>query len=500
MTARCPHERILTGARAAVRADADYVLYWMTSARRTAWNWSLDRAVEWCVELNRPLLVFEPLRAGYPWACARHSAFVVDGMLDNAAAFRAAGIAYYPYVEPTHGAGRGLLEALAAHACVVVADDYPHFFLPRMLEAAEARSGVRMERVDSNGVHPMRATSDRAFATAASFRRELQRTLWPRLRSRPSSEPLAASVARGAVVPGHVLARWPAADPRRGADAIVATTDVPETPARASMRGGRVAGLARLDAFVSTDLVRYDTDRNEVDGSAASGLSPYLHFGHIAGAEVVARVLDTNAVDLRAPAAPATGSRAGWWSAPPGAEAFLDQVVTWRELGFNRCVASEGRNDTFESLPDWARATLERHAVDERPVRYELGDLERSATDDPLWNAAQRQLATEGVMHNYLRMLWAKRILEWAPHPATAVEWAFELNDRYALDGRDPNSVTGITWAFGRYDRPWGPERPIFGTIRYMSSANTYRKLDVREYLRRYGPPVDPLPLFAPRG
>jgi deoxyribodipyrimidine photo-lyase len=169
----------------------------------------------------------------------------------------------------------------------------------------------------------------------------------------------------------------------------------------------------------------------------------------------------------------------------PSAEGFLDQAVTWRELGFNFCSRRDDY-DRFESLPDWAKTTLARHAADPRTEVYDLDTFSASATHDPLWNAAQTQLRREGRIHNYMRMLWGKKILEWTRSPEEAAEIMIALNDRYALDGRDPNSYSGIFWVLGRYDRPWGPERPIFGTVRYMSSANTARKFDVRGYLRRY--------------
>jgi deoxyribodipyrimidine photo-lyase len=167
-------------------------------------------------------------------------------------------------------------------------------------------------------------------------------------------------------------------------------------------------------------------------------------------------------------------------------EGFLDQLVTWRELGFNTCWHRPD-HDRYETLPDWARRTLARHAGDPRQHLYTTDQLAAAATHDPLWNAAQRQLVREGRLHNYLRMLWGKKILEWTTEPREALEVMLELNNRYALDGRDPNSTSGIFWVLGRYDRPWGPERPVFGTVRYMSSANTARKVSVRAYLERYG-------------
>jgi deoxyribodipyrimidine photo-lyase len=177
----------------------------------------------------------------------------------------------------------------------------------------------------------------------------------------------------------------------------------------------------------------------------------------------------------------------GWWGLSEPAEMFLDQLVTWRELGYNFC-SHRVDYDRYESLPVWALTTLEKHAPDPRPHRYALPVLEAGETHDPLWNAIQRQLVRDGWFHNYLRMLWGKKILEWSTHPRDALDAMVQLMNRYSLDGRNPNSYTGYFWVLGRYDRPWGPERPIFGTVRYMSSASTARKVRVREYLRRYAP------------
>jgi deoxyribodipyrimidine photo-lyase len=179
------------------------------------------------------------------------------------------------------------------------------------------------------------------------------------------------------------------------------------------------------------------------------------------------------------------GKRSGWWGLSADAEAFLDELVTWRELGLNFC-AQRADYDRYESLPAWARATLERHARDRRPHVYALEQLERAQTHDELWNAAQNQLRVEGRIHNYLRMLWGKKILHWSASPREALAILIELNNKHALDGRDPNSYSGIFWTLGRFDRPWGPEREVFGTVRYMSSESTRRKLRVEDYVARW--------------
>jgi deoxyribodipyrimidine photo-lyase len=179
------------------------------------------------------------------------------------------------------------------------------------------------------------------------------------------------------------------------------------------------------------------------------------------------------------------GARSGWWGTSAPAEAFLDQLVTWRELGYVFC---HRRPDhaRYDSLPDWCRATLAEHESDPRPHLYDLDAFDAADTHDDLWNAAQNQLRHEGRIHNYLRMLWGKKILHWSESPRAALEVMIELNNRYAVDGRDPNSYSGIFWVLGRFDRAWGPERPVFGKVRYMASANTRRKLRVGAYLERW--------------
>ena len=486
----------LTAVNDAPIGRGRFVLYWMIAARRSSYSHALDHALSRAAELDRPLVILEPLRAGYPWASDRLHAFVLAGMADNAAAFAAAGITYVPYVEPEPGRGRGLVEALARHACLVVTDEQPGFFLPRMVAAAGARLGVRLEQVDGNGLLPLRA-ADRAYPSAATFRRHLQRVLAPHLAADPSPSPLTRPpvAACGADVPGAILRRWPpAAEALLRGDAAalaaaLAALPIDHAVAPVPLRGGARAASRALDDFVAHRLARYAEARNETDpdAGAASGLSPYLHFGHVGAHAAAARVWRATGWDpARLAGARVTGRRVGWWGLPAGAEAVLDELVTWRELGYGFCFHRRDF-DRWSSLPAWARATLDAHAADPRPHLYTRQKLERAETHDPIWNAAQRQLLGEGRIHNYLRMLWGKKVLEWSRSPRAALATLIELNNKYAVDGRDPNSYSGIFWTLGRFDRPWGPVRPIFGTVRYMSSDATRRKLDLDAYLRRWG-------------
>ena len=481
-----PPERLRLLNEAPLRPRGSFVLYWMTAARRPGWNFALDRAVELARELDRPLVVLEPLRVDYRWASDRLHRFVLEGMADNARAFARSGVRYHPYVEPESGAGRGLVERLAEDACAVVGDDYPTFFLPSMAAAAAGRMHVRFESVDANGLWPMRAT-DRVFLRAVDFRRFLQRELPAHLERAPEADPLVTPLRPHRALSRDVLARWPAAPAEllAGRDAALARLPIDHNVPGVSYSGGANAGEAALKRFATEQLEGYGQGRDHPDEDASSGLSPYLHFGHLSAHRIFRAVVEREAWSPADLSATVRGQREGWWGLSPSAEGFLDQLVTWRELGFNRCANSRDAEE-YASLPDWARDTLATHASDKRPYLYDVEAFDQARTHDDLWNAAQNQLRTEGRIHNYLRMLWGKKILHWSASPEEALDILIELNNRYAVDGRDPNSLSGIFWILGRYDRPWGPERPVFGKVRYMSGANTLRKLRVRDYLERW--------------
>jgi deoxyribodipyrimidine photo-lyase len=484
-----PPLRIRSVNAAPLRPERSFVLYWMIANRRRADNFSLQRAAELAQSLQKPLVILEALRCGYRWASDRFHAFILQGMADNRQAFADAAVTYYPYVETAPDAGKGLLAALGCQACAVVTDDFPAFMLPHMIAAAGRQLDVRLEAVDSNGLLPMRA-ADQVFTTAHAFRRFLHKHLPPHLQAFPEADPLAGvDLPRLPALPGAITARWPAATDDLLATAPEALAGLPidhGVPVTA-IRGGAEAAQRALDLFLVLRLQRYREARNEPEQEVVSGLSSYLHFGHISAHTVFRQLMAQEGWTSGHLASKPTGSREGWWGASPAAEAFLDQLVTWREVGFNLCW-QDPAYDQYESLPAWAQTTLAEHAGDPRPYRYELAELEAASTHDALWNAAQTQLRREGRMHNYLRMLWGKKILEWSASPRAALAALIELNNKYALDGRDPNSYSGIFWTLGRYDRAWGPERPIFGKIRYMTSENTARKVRVTDYIRRFHP------------
>ena len=485
-----PEIRIRVANDRALNAHGGFVLYWMIAARRPTFNFALDRAVEWAAELRKPVVILEALRNGYEWASDRIHRFVLQGMAENAAHFESTPALYYPYVEIKKDAGKGLLRALAERACLVVTDEYPCFFLPRMLAAAAKNVSVRVEAVDSNGLLPLRASQE-AFPTAYAFRRFLQKQLPAHLFDFPRSNPFAkADLPKIRKLPEEITNKWSPAPAAllRGEAKDLAEIPIDHSVAPVSMHGGSRTAEKRLANFVQEKLQLYGEARNEPERDATSGLSSYLHFGHISAHQIFQAVAAAEKWTPKRVAVRATGSREGWWGLSPNAESFLDQAITWRELGFHFCQHRKDY-DSYDSLPEWALKTLKEHTRDERANVYTPRDFESAATHDTLWNAAQIQLLTEGRIHNYMRMLWGKKILEWSKSPQQALQTMVHLNNKYALDGRDPNSYSGIFWCLGRFDRPWGPERPIFGTVRYMSSENTARKFNVKGYVKKYSPP-----------
>ena len=486
-----------------------YVLYWMQAFRRLHANHALDHALHWSRELKKPLVVYEGLRLDYPWASARHHTFMLEGMRDNAAAAKRLGLAYWPFVETPEQPARGLVVKLAAKACLVVTDDYPAFVVPSQIRSVAAKADVAVRLVDANGIVPLSLLGP-AVSAAAHLRHRIHKHFAEAWGHQAANEP--------AVHKGAKSRLWPPFEPWNTKSSIanfVALLPIdPSVPAVRGVEGGTVAGRAVLKAFLKEKLPTYATGRNQPDdpaNNAASRLSPYLRHGHVSIQEVAEAVLGggwtPDEIDPKA-----KGKRDGFFTRNANVNGFLDEAVTWRDVGYQWCYArnvelgtgtrslparkksvpmfnfntfdfSPGGEDTLNLvLPEWAKATLRKHAADRRAVVYSLEELEAEVTYDELWNAAQRELVATGRIHNYLRMLWGKKVLEWSATPADAYRALEHLNNKYAIDGRDPNSYTGVLWCFGLFDRPWPPERKVFGSVRYMSSDSTAKKFDLAGY------------------
>jgi deoxyribodipyrimidine photo-lyase len=429
MVSAVPEIRIRKANEAALRSSGKYVLYWMIANRRLRYNFALDRALEHCRDLGKPLVIFEALRTGYQWASDRIHRFVWEGMAENARYCVEHGVTHFPYLEPQEGAGKGLLQALAQEACVVVTDEFPCFFLPRMVASAAKQVGLLLEEVDSNGLLPLRATQQ-VMQQAFDFRRFLQKELPKHLGHFPQNEPLTKrKLGERAQLAEKSLAKWGMATEKllRGDTHALGRLPIDHGMKPVTGKGGHAAARAKMREFFGTKFALYLEHRNEPEMDVASGFSPYLHFGHISAHEIFAELAKREKWKPEKLAVRGNGSREGCWNMSATAESFLDELVTWRELGYN-FAAHRTDYDRYESLPEWAQKTLKEHVKDEREAICGVEEFEAAKTHDALWNAAQRQLVREGRIHNYLRMLWGKKILEWSRTPEEAAHRMIHLN------------------------------------------------------------------------
>ena len=467
--------------------QSSYVLYWMITFNRVQYNYALQRAVEWANKLSQPLVILDSLILDYPMSSLRFHKFSLDGMKEIFESTKGSKVFYYPFVEKNAREFDGLLSELSKKASVVVTDDYPTYFVPQMTAKASGELHCRYELVDSNGLVPIRL-SEKEYIRAHDFRRYLHKNLEDFLVETPLENPISTlnqKFDKSSIK--DVLAKWSLFDfENTNIDLFLDELNIDKSITISSIRGGYSNAQKKLENFMNVGFRDYAQYRSDPSKNAASGLSPYFHFGQISTHEVFDKI---SKLDSWRPATiepKMVGRREGWWGGSINFESFMDELITWRELGYHTCVRRANYNQ-YTSLPEWAIRTLEEHSNDEREYLYSLDEFEFSRTHDEIWNAAQNQLRDEGIIQNYLRMLWGKKILEWSPNPQTALSYMITLNDRYSLDGRDPNSYSGVFWILGRYDRAWGPERKIYGKIRYMTSDSAARKFNLTPYLEKWG-------------
>jgi len=427
------------------------VVYWMQRAQRALDNPALDVAVEAANALKQPVVIFFAPVPFYPHANLRHYTFLAQAVPDTAERARKRGIGFVLRRYPDHSLLKFCEEVKAS---LVVGDENPMREPNHWRSLAAKKLSVPLWTVDADVIVPSQLLEKEQYA-ARVVRPRLQKRLKQFL-TQPSNAKakIAWEKPRGLeVLPDDgsidITERW------KDLDRSVQPVD--------SLRGGTTEGLKLLHDFIRHKLAHYPERHGKPETDGTSRLSPYLHFGHI-GPHTVALAVEKS----RAPRS--------------AKDDFLDQLITWRELSIN-FVHYNPLYDSIESAPDWAHRTLAKHAHDQRPVVYSREQLERAETHDHLWNAAQLQMLHAGWMHNYMRMYWAKKILEWSPSPAVAYQTAVYLNDKYLLDGRDPNGYAGIAWSIaGKFDRPWF-DRPIFGSVRYMSGQAAAKKFDAGKYI-----------------
>jgi deoxyribodipyrimidine photo-lyase len=441
-----------------VAPRGDFVLYWTQIFRRATDNAALAYAVEQANELGVPCVVYEALRPDYPFASDRVHRFVLEGARDTAARLAARGLAHAFFLPRTAGEARGVVAKLAARARLIVSDDSPAFIVPAQNAAAAARAPCAFVVVDDCAVVPLALLSKPEIG-ARTIRPKVTAALEAWLR--PLAEPAPRVRAPRLDLP------FAAVDlARADLDALVASCAIDHgVPPVDETAGGATAAEARLDVFVRGPMNTYDEGHNDPSRDGTSRLSPYLHFGMLSARRA--------ALEGRA-----------WGKPGPGLEKFLEQLLVRRALSFN-FARSRADHADYGALPAWARASLEKHAADPRYADLSLADLEGARSPDDLWNATMRELRARGVIQSYARMLWGKLPLLWMRRPEVAHATMMQLNDKWALDGRDPNGYANVSWCFGLHDRPW-PERAVFGNVRTMTSASARRKLDFEGYIERW--------------
>lgn len=460
-------QRIVCLREGAPRPSGRYVLYFCQIQRRAEHNPALDYAIAWANHLGLPVVVYEGLRPDYPYASARHHRFILDGVRELALRLLDRGIAHV-FCLPKRGERSAMVAALAEQAALVVTDDHPTFVVPRHNAKLARTLDGPLYAVDGCDVVPLR-TFGRAFPTAAALRPHLHR-LWPTLLGTPAPEPrpLHDSLSlRLPSLPGLVRG-VDVSDEPADLERLIAETGIDLSVAAVrGVRGGRAAGLVRLRHFLAHGLAHYADGRNLAGQDVTSGMSPYLHYGMISADEIARTVIAARPQGL----------------ADPSVAAYIEELLVRRHLSHNFCLHSADPTQ-LAALPVWAQTSLREHGGDVRKVRYDRETLLRAKTADPLWNAIQTELRELGEPHGYLRMLWGKRVIEWAPTYQEALAFLIECNDRFAYDGRDPNGYTSILWCFGLHDRPFA-RRPVFGLLRPMSSDGAGKRAQGPVYIER---------------
>jgi len=426
-----------------------FVLYWMQAAQRAEWNPALTLAIALGNERKLPVVVGFGLTPNYPEANLRHYAFMVEGLTEVQRKLAERRILFLVRV----GNPAEVALELAQEAAAVVMDSGYLRHQRAWRELVAKNSPCLALEVEGEVVVPVRLAYPKEAWSAQALRRKISPLLERFLRPLPELEPEKSSL--GLDLPGQDL---------RDPLAVLAGLPLDRSVPPVGLPSGTEAARARLLEFLEKKLSRYPEDRNNPGVDGTSGLSPYLHFGQISPVEVAWRAVQVGG---------------------PGAQAFLEELIVRRELAVN-FVFYNPNYDRFEGLPAWAKETLRQHASDPRPARYTLEELEEARTEDPLWNAAQMELLRTGKIHGYMRMYWGKGFLRGTKDPEEAFRFALHLNNKYALDGRDPSSYAGVGWCFGLHDRPF-PERPIFGKVRPMTEAGLRRKFPVETYLARWG-------------
>jgi deoxyribodipyrimidine photo-lyase len=433
--------------------DGRFVLYWMQASQREHFNHALEYAAGRANELGKPLLAVFGLTDSYPEANLRHYMFMLQGLARTQQALADRGVQLVVRrADPPHRAA----EDLADGACLIVTDcGYTRHQRQWRAELADD-APCRVVEVEADVVVPVETASDKQEYSAATIRSKLHRRLEEFLK------PLRRRKLKHGSLGLKISGGLDLSDPQKLAESLKLDKSVGPSP---RFTGGTGEARRLLRRFIRDKLARYADKRNDPSLDIQSHMSPYLHFGQISPVWIALQIQKADAPQK-------------------AKDAYLEELIVRRELAANFVYYCDGYDCYESAVPDWARRTLAHHASDARPTTYGWAELASARTHDAYWNAAQKEMLVTGKMHNYMRMYWGKKIIEWSQSPQAAFTTMISLNNRYFIDGRNPNSWTNVAWCFGRHDRPWA-ERPIFGKVRYMNAAGLERKFDIEAYVRQ---------------
>ena len=428
--------------------DGSYVLYWMQASSRSEYNHALEYAISKANELNKPLVTYFGITDRYPEASERHYYFMLEGLKEVQSSLEEKGVKMVVWRKlPEVGAVE-----LSKDASLVVVDSGYLKIHKEWRSYVAKHVECPFIRVESDVVVPVEEASPKEEYSAATFRPKIKKKLDHFLVPLKENYPKLDSL--------HMdFDSFDVEDVKKAISRLNINRSVKKVN---EFRGGTREAKKHLEDFLKNKLDQYPELRNDPTQDYLSNMSPYLHFGHISPLYLALKVSATDS---------------------PGKDAYLEELIVRRELSINFVFYNQNY-DSFGGLPEWAKKTLKEHEKDARDYVYTLKELENAETHDPYWNAAQEEMRIKGKMHGYMRMYWGKKILEWSKTPEDAFKIALYLNNKYELDGRDPNGFTGVAWCFGKHDRPW-KERQIFGKIRYMNAKGLKRKFDADGYAEK---------------
>jgi deoxyribodipyrimidine photo-lyase len=431
--------------------DGDYVLYWMQEAQRTEYNYALEYAVQRANEIGQRLLVLFGLTADYPEANLRHYTFMLEGLREVEEALQRRGIMFVVKL----GSPDEVALEFGAHASMMVCD--MGYMRPQKgwREKVASEADCLVMQVETEVVVPVELASDKREHAARTLRPKIRRHLDDFLSEFEPTE-----------IEHHSLNMAAEGLDLADIDAILDGVELDRSvsPVTHLYGGGTSEAKTILDKFIETRFETYVEHRNQPQTDDVSHMSKYLHYGHISPVYVALKIRGSDGPQ-------------------DDVDSYLEEVIVRRELSMNFCHYTPDY-DSYSNLPGWAKETLEQHRSDEREYVYSREQLENAETHDEYWNAAMREMVHTGYMHNYMRMYWGKKILEWMEHPQDAYKTTLYLNNKYFLDGRDPNSFANVAWVFGQHDRGW-KERTIFGKVRYMSASGLERKAKPAQYVQK---------------